>query len=329
LLSTFQSSGDLVADRRAGYARLLAEAGDAAAAAEVMAQALELAPGWAAGWSLLGDFRKAAGDPDGAVAAWRQLDRLDGAGIFGAALKLAAAGAGLAVEHTAEGYVAALFDAYARDFEAVLLQRLDYVVPERLAGLVAAEMQRRGTERLGHAVDAGCGTGLMGERLRRHVSYLEGVDLSAGMVAAAAAKGIYDRVSQDELVGFLVRPGAPADLVAAADVLVYCGALAPVFAGVAARLAPGGLFAFSCERHDGTEPMVVRESLRFAHEPGAARAALAAAGLEVLAWEEGVLRSDRGRPVAGLFVLAARPQALGHGVAAAPAGSAEDAPACN
>jgi len=44
------SSGDVIADRRADYARMLAESGDPAAAAELMEQALELAPAWAAGW---------------------------------------------------------------------------------------------------------------------------------------------------------------------------------------------------------------------------------------------------------------------------------------
>ena len=45
-----------------------------------------------------------------------------------------------------------------------------------------------------HAVDLGCGTGLMGPLLRPHVSsYLEGVDLSVGMVDKARERGCYDR----------------------------------------------------------------------------------------------------------------------------------------
>ena len=43
------SSGDLVADRRASYAAVLAQEADHQAAAELMEQALELVPGWAAG----------------------------------------------------------------------------------------------------------------------------------------------------------------------------------------------------------------------------------------------------------------------------------------
>ena len=40
---------------------------DFAAAAEVMAGALEAAPHWAAGWLLLGDYRAEAGDSAGAM----------------------------------------------------------------------------------------------------------------------------------------------------------------------------------------------------------------------------------------------------------------------
>jgi tetratricopeptide (TPR) repeat protein len=87
------SSGDLVADRRASYAAVLAQEADHAAAAELMEQALELRPGWAAGWCLLGDYRLEAGDGAGAIAAYRELARLDAEGQFGAALKLAALGA--------------------------------------------------------------------------------------------------------------------------------------------------------------------------------------------------------------------------------------------
>jgi tetratricopeptide (TPR) repeat protein len=70
------SSGDLVADRRTGYAAALAEDKDFAAAAELMEQALELVPGWAAGWCLLGDYRNEAGNAAGAIAAYRWARRL-------------------------------------------------------------------------------------------------------------------------------------------------------------------------------------------------------------------------------------------------------------
>ena len=50
------TSGDITADRRAQYANMLSENGDHAAAADLMSQALELVPNWAAGWFQLGDI---------------------------------------------------------------------------------------------------------------------------------------------------------------------------------------------------------------------------------------------------------------------------------
>ena len=49
--------------------------------------------------------------------------------------------------------------------------------------------------RFGTMLDLGCGTGLAGEAFRPHVDWLEGVDLSPGMIAQARKKTIYDRLA--------------------------------------------------------------------------------------------------------------------------------------
>src|SRR5690606_13063335 len=105
LSKTFYPSGDVIADRRADYARMLAEGAEYQAAAELMEQALEMAPDWAAGWDLLGSFHEKAGNLAGAISAWRQLEAHDDEGIFGARLKLAAHDASPADLMTAQGYV--------------------------------------------------------------------------------------------------------------------------------------------------------------------------------------------------------------------------------
>lgn len=297
------SSGDLVADRRAAYAASLADEKDFAAAAELMEQALELAPDWAAGWCLLGDYRAEAGDSGGAIAAYTELARRDADGLFGAALKLAAHGAAPAPRGTEIAYVEALFDDYADRFESELVLGLGYAAPARLAGLVEAELARRGVEQVGLVLDLGCGTGLMGEHLKRRASFLEGVDLSGAMVEEAGRKGIYDRLEKAELTAFLSGHAGGADLMTAADVLNYCGALPPILAAVRERLAPGGLFAFTLERHDGTEPLLLQTSLRYAHSEAAARAACVEAGFEIVAFETAPLRQDRREPVMGILAL--------------------------
>ncbi|SFZ82281.1 Predicted methyltransferase, contains TPR repeat [Devosia enhydra] len=306
MTKTLLSSGDLIADRRASYAQMLFIGGDPAAAADLMEQALERVPDWPAGLDLLGRFREAAGDVAGAIAAWRELAARDAEGIFGATLKLAVHGAAIAPDRTEPGYVAALFDTYADDFDAALLQRLGYRVPGLIAAGLNVAMADAGVERVAKALDLGCGTGLMGEHLRRPVSHLTGIDLSAGMLAEARLKGIYDELSEAELNAYLAGSADLVDIVTAADVFVYCGALPPLFEGVARVLRPGGLFAFSVETHAGPEAFVLRPSLRYAHGKAATLAALSEAGFTLISAHEEALREDRGEPVMGLVIVARR-----------------------
>lgn len=311
MTSAFHSSGDVIADRRAEYARSLSESGDFVAAADLMSQALELAPEWTAGWDLLGMYHEKAGEISGAISAWRHLEALDDEGIFGARLKLAVHGAGSAGEGTAVSYVEALFDQYAPKFETALVGKLGYQVPDLLDKLLSAAMTETGIAHFAKALDLGCGTGLMGERLRSRVDYLEGIDLSAAMIAETARKGIYDHLEKAELVRFLQAHTADADLITAADVFIYCGALPPVLAAVVPAMKLGGLLAFSLEAHEGEEPVFLRTSLRYAHGIAATREALEDAGLQTLRFELATLRQDRGAPIKGMLIVARKPEHSG------------------
>jgi predicted TPR repeat methyltransferase len=294
------SCGDPVADRRAGYAEALASERAFIEAAEVMAQAMELAPGWAIGWANLGRYREETGDMAGAIEAWQRSAELDTEGIYGAALKLVAHGASSAASGAA--YVEALFDDYARRFERSLVDRLEYRAPHELMALIGEVRSTRG----GTAYDLGCGTGLMGVELRPVVDRLEGVDLSGEMIAEAVRKRVYDKLVKADLLTFVVA-AEPAELMTASDVLNYTGPLPPVLAAVHDRLVPGGLFGFSLELHEGPEPVKLRSSLRYAHNAEAARAACLTAGFDVAVERETVLRRDRGDPVMGLLMVVRKP----------------------
>ena len=93
--------------------------------------------------------------------------------------------------------------------------------------------------------------------------------------------------------GLRGRPDASADLVLAADAMVYVADLAPVLREAARVLAPGGLFAFTVETHGG-EGVILGEGLRYAHSAACVRASLEAAGLE-LAQLEGSVGAQRGQ----------------------------------
>ncbi|MCJ8521667.1 putative TPR repeat methyltransferase [Pseudorhizobium tarimense] len=299
------SSGDALADRRVEYARMLADAGDLLAATELVEQALELVPYWAAGWFSLGDYREQNAVVEGAVDAYRQALRFDPEDVFGARLKLALLGAAEVPDQPPSRYVESLFDDYAERFDKALVEKLDYSVPGKLADIVSAKAP------FCLAVDLGCGTGLLGAEIRDVTERLEGFDLSANMLAKAEQKEIYDHLAQADLslsteeAGLLGEglPAHRADLVTAADVLMYLGSLETVMPLVIDLLLPGGHFAFSVEEATGDEGFELRESLRYAHTEDYIRSLLTRFGFETLAMMRTDIRLDRGEPIFGMLFL--------------------------
>src|SRR5207302_3118595 len=71
------SSGDLIADRRYAIASELERRGEFFAAADVLAQALERAPGFSIAWFALAGVRERLDDRAGAVEAFRRARALD------------------------------------------------------------------------------------------------------------------------------------------------------------------------------------------------------------------------------------------------------------
>jgi predicted TPR repeat methyltransferase len=301
----FVSSGDLVADRRYQWALDYLQRGDAAAAADILQQVVETAPGFATAWFALASIREATGDRDGAIAAFTAARDADREDYHGARLHLARLGIGEATPAMTGVYVRRLFDQHAPEFDRALVERLEYCGPELL--LEAVRTIKGMPLRLGSVLDLGCGTGLGGTAFRPHCDWLVGVDISPGMVGQARAKGLYDRLVVSELIEFLkAESGAQHHLALAADVFVYCSDLAPIAAAVARVLAPGGLFAFTVETHD--DPGVrLQGTLRYAHGPAHVRAAISAAGLRIARLTEASTRNEKGAPVRGLLVVASTP----------------------
>lgn len=298
------SSGDLTADRRADYAEMLFGSGDPAAAAELLLGALELAPQWAAGWFRLGEMQETREQLDLAAQAWAMALKLDPADRLGAALKLQLIGKAPAAAAPPSAFVETLFDHYAETFEGSLVDKLGYRLPEFLDRAIRAAWPGR----FSLALDLGCGTGLMGERLRPLADRLEGYDISAAMLKKARAKGVYDLLAKADLQHFAYG-GSKAGLVVAADVFIYVGALDRVVKAVAGILAGNGLFAFSVEtlaegEATGEAGFALRPSRRYAHSQAYVERVLAAGGMSVLSIQPTVIRWDRRQPVDGLAVLA-------------------------
>jgi predicted TPR repeat methyltransferase len=296
------SSGNLTADRRFAYAQMLRRDGDGAAAADVLAQTLELVPDWPEGRFTLAEALAEAGRKHDAIAAFEAYLAVDPADSMGAALKLALLGVG-APAAMPTAYVQRLFDEYAPRFEKALLEKLKYRAPEILRAAIAAV---RPQGKFARVFDLGCGTGLAGEALRSRAAWLGGVDLSPAMVKEAKQKDIYDHLVVGDMIAAVQDVVEACDLILAADVLTYVGDLAPTMAAVRAHLKAGGLFAFTVQRHDG-DSFVLGAEHRFSHSRDYLTALAAQHGFDMPYAQEAVSREEKGVDVPGLvMVLAAR-----------------------
>lgn len=303
-ISVTGSSGDLAADRRYQWASGALDARDFEAARDLFAQTAALAPAWAPAWFGLGEALQALERREEALAAFREALALDAIDSAGAALRVAFL-AGESPATAPRAYVKTLFDQYAAKFDRHLVEALAYRGPDILDSAIARAAPGRD---FAHALDLGCGAGLFGAIFRSKAERLTGIDLSPAMIEQARAKGfhdrrLYDRLVAADLLDFLrAEPDASADLAAAADVFVYIGDLAPVFAEIARVLDEGGLFAFTAQSHEpgeGSEAFRLGADMRFSHSAACLRDCAAKTGFAVLELSPAVTRKDRGADVPG------------------------------
>jgi predicted TPR repeat methyltransferase len=302
----FLSSGDLMADRRFEFARDLQLKGDLPAAADLLMQAIELAPNFTSAWFTLADIREQLGEHDAAVSAFQKAQASDANDRHGAGLRLMRLGAE-PVTGMPQAYVQTLFDQYAPRFESSLVDELGYRGPALLfKAVLSVRAAARKPALFKRAIDLGCGTGLAASAFAKGVDHFIGVDLSPRMIERSRATGLYAELEvADMLQGLRARVDASADLILAADAMVYVAELAPVLAAAARVLAPGGLFAFTTETHGG-EGVVIGHGLRYAHGATYVRAAVESAGLKLSLLEDRSARNEDHAPVPGLVAVAAK-----------------------
>lgn len=202
-------------------------------------------------------------------------------------------------------YVRDLFDQYAEKFDTHLLGSLGYRTPYAIRDLLMATANQHGISLQNLSLlDLGCGTGLGAEVFKEMTDYRVGVDLSPKMLVKAGDKQLYDGLHAANVVDYAASETRQYDLVAALDVLVYIGDLAPLFAAVHHCTASGGVFAFSVENGDDSDAYALRTSGRYAHAASYVHALAASHGFTMLAQEASVLRKEAEQDMQGwLFIL--------------------------
>ena len=217
--------------------------GDLAAAADLLLQAIELAPGFASAWFTLGEIREQLGEREAAISAFRRAQVADPGDRHGAGLRLMLLGAE-PLSAMPPAYVRALFDQYAPRFEAALVDDLGYRGPALLfkavlsvrASIRKPAFFRRHRLRLRHRLAAtafGPARSIISPALTHIAAHDRYRRARPGLVG--------DLEVADMLAGLKGRPDASAELILAADAMVYVADLVPVLAEARRVLAAGGL----------------------------------------------------------------------------------------
>jgi predicted TPR repeat methyltransferase len=198
--------------------------------------------------------------------------------------------------------VRSLYDGFAGLYDQHVVASLKYKLPRDVAAIITTLYP----DRTLNVLDLGCGTGLLGACLGRINGALVGVELSPPMIEQAARHNVYDRFHNVDLLDALeATPESLYDVIAALDVFIYAGDLAPAVPNALRILRPGGRFIFSCETAaESEDDLVLRPAQRYAHKASHVEALCREAGFEEVTLEAMPLRYENNEPVDGFLVTA-------------------------
>ena len=227
----------------------------------------------------------------------------------GARLVLAGLGVETPPDHPSHAHLQKLYEARAAVWDGKAQSARPYLGHELVADLFLKLYAGRSDLSV---LDAGCGTGLVGQCLLRSgkLSRLDGVDLSAPMLERAKEKGLYHGLHHQDLVAFMAEHPDTYDAVTSAATLIHFGNLQPVFEAARTALRPDGRFLFTLFPAPDDQATGAMISLLHGHAEGGCylhppkQLALwaVAAGFYVETTAEAVHEYDRDRPVIALTV---------------------------
>ena len=204
-------------------------------------------------------------------------------------------------------YVRLVFDNFADSFDETLAG-LGYAVPQKIAAEITAHWRSR-LPNSPRILDLGCGTGLCAEALRFVYSRAQifGVDLSAQMLQKASAKKLYRQLECADLNQFLRGVKNKFDLIVAADVFTYFGALDEVLKLCCSSLKKNGVLIFSASQNsDHQDSWQQHLSGRFLHGRNYLEKVIKKAGFHAPIFANCALRQEAGKDVCGWIISASK-----------------------
>jgi predicted TPR repeat methyltransferase len=241
-----------------------------------------------------------AGERDEAVRHFQHCLDCDPEDTRGARILLAHLGAAGAPPRTPPAHLLKLYDVRAQFWDGE-----SYFG----AGLVTEGLRAHASRDGMDILDIGCGTGLVGAKVRSLAARLDGVDLSPAMLEKARGKALYDGLYQADIVSFMAEHKGRYDAILGAAILIHFGSLQEIFAAAAICLRSKGLFVFTLfpnEADDFAAASNTRlaQSGCFGHSPDYIRRLAADCGFSVETLNDAVHEHDQdGNAIPGLLAV--------------------------
>jgi len=261
-------------------------------------QAIILKPDYAEAHINFGNTLKKLGRLEEAEASYRKA--IASKPDYSEAKHLLAALIGKTTNSAPRKYVETLYNNYAMNFEHILVNKLEYKIPNLITKMIVAQ---NSNIQLGSVLDLGCGTGLIGDEIRKYCSNLEGIDLSKSMLEKASAKNIYDKLQHEDIVEYLSTKNLDFNYFISCDVFVYVGELSEIFKLIKSRNKSKGKFVFSTE-HTDRDGFFLEKSGKYSHSKKYIESLCNEFGYKLSHFETANLRKEKDKfIIGGLYFL--------------------------
>ena len=234
-------------------------------------------------WFYLGQALLAEGQVEAARHAMDRYLSLEPDDKLGSQLVLGAGGAIPLPEGPGE--------AYLQNFYRIRADHWDETVVDSYNGhdiiMRALKICLSGRPVTTRLLDAGCGTGSLGERMKPLVGSLDGVDISPHMVSKAREKNIYDSLETGNLFNFLAARKNKYDIIVAAAILFHFRDLTAALKPIFTALRPSGEVIFTLFKNTVND-LRLNDQGFFEHSSGEIKACITEAGLQLIDLYEAV-----------------------------------------
>ena len=186
-------------------------------------------------------------------------------------------------------YSRQLFDVFATSYEQTM-SNIKYHLPHEMSQFIG--------DINGTIIDLGCGTGLLGEQIKKPHNHLIGVDISAQMLQKAKNKNIYDKLEQADIIDYCNNL-PPKSFVTAADVIGYIGNPEILFSKIYPHT-----FAFSVATGNDDVDCALLPNGRYIYNKKYIHELLVQCGYQDISSKDCILRTEDGENVSGTIFLA-------------------------